>query len=64
MNLFSHIYRMEDNRLVREVVFGDMEGKLTRGRPRKEWLNDRKEWRNESIHELKRKAQDRETWKK
>jgi len=54
---------MEDSRLVKEVVFGDMEGKTTRGRPHEEWLDDVKEWCNEEIHELKRKAQDTETWK-
>jgi len=31
---------MEDNRLVKEVMFGEMEGKTTRGRPRREWLDD------------------------
>jgi len=32
LNLFEHICRMEDSRLVREVVFGDMKGKTKRGR--------------------------------
>jgi len=27
LNLFGHICRMEDNRLVKEVVFREMEGK-------------------------------------
>ena len=34
-NLFIHIYRTESSRLVKEVVFGEIEGKTTRGRPRK-----------------------------
>lgn len=35
------------------MVWGEMEGVTTRGRPRQEWLDE--------IQELKRKAQDRET---
>jgi len=56
LNLFGHICRMEDSRLVKEVVFGEMEGKIKRGRPKREWLDDIKEWCNEEIHILKRKA--------
>ena len=26
LNLFGHVYRIEDNILVKEVVFGEMEG--------------------------------------
>ena len=63
LNLFGHNCRMEDNRLVKEVVFEEMEGKTKRGRPHKEWLDDIKEWCNEEIHELKRKMQDRDTLK-
>ena len=54
---------MEDSRLVKEVVFVEMEGKTKRGRPNREWLDDVKEWYNEEIYVLKRKAQDRDAWK-
>jgi len=46
-----------------------MEGKTKRGRPRREWLidvkewDDIKEWCNVEIYILRRKAQDRDTWK-
>src|SRR6218665_4230158 len=63
VNLFGHICRMEDSRLVEEVVFWKMKGKTKRGRPRREWLEDVKEWCNEEISMLKRKAQDRDAWK-
>jgi len=64
LNLFGHICRMEDSRLVKEVVFGEMEGKTKRGRPKREWLDYIKEWCNKEIYFLKRKAQDIEsTWK-
>jgi len=40
-----------------------MEGITKRGRRKGEWLNDVKEWCNEEIYILKRKAQDRDAWK-
>jgi len=49
LNLFGHIWRIEDNRLVKKVMLGEMEGKTKRGRPRREWLDDEKEWCNEEI---------------
>jgi len=61
LKLFDHICRMEDNRLVKEVVFLELDGKTNRGRPHWEWLDDVKEWCNEDIHELKRKVQERDT---
>jgi len=54
---------MEDSRLVKEVVFRETEGRTKRGRPKREWLDDVKKWCNEEIYILKRKAQDRDTWK-
>jgi len=33
---------MEDSRLVKEVVFGEMKGKTKRS-PKREWLDDLKE---------------------
>jgi len=48
LNLSGHIFRMEDNRLVKEVVLREMEGKTKR-----EWLDDVKEWCNEEIYILK-----------
>src|SRR6218665_3654495 len=64
LNLFGHICRMEDSRLVKEVVFGEIKGKTKRGQPKKrEWLDDVKEWCNEEIFMLKRKAQDGDAWK-
>jgi len=63
LNLFGHICRMEDSRLVKEVVFRDMKWKTKRGWPKKEWLDDVKEWCNKETYVLKRKAQDRDAWK-
>ena len=63
LNLYGHICRMEDSRLVKEVAFGEMKRKTKRGRPKREWLDDVKEWCNDEIYILNRKAQDRDAWK-
>src|SRR6218665_420798 len=63
LNLFEHICRMKDNRLVKEVMFGTMEGELRRGRPCRKWLDDIKECGGEEIHLLNRKAQVHGTWR-
>jgi len=57
LNLFGDICRMEDTRLVKNVVFDKMEG-TPRGILNREWLDDIKEWCHEGIHTLSRKAQD------
>jgi hypothetical protein len=63
LNLFGHICRMKDDRLVKCVVFGIMDGQSRRGRPSREWLDDIKEWCQEDIHTLSRTAQDRTRWR-
>ena len=40
LRLFGHICRMNDNRLIKHIVFSKMDGKSRRGRPCKEWLDD------------------------
>ena len=62
LNLFGHICRMGDERLVKCVVFGMMEGQTRRGRPSREWLDDIKEWCKRDIYTLSRMAQDRTQW--
>jgi len=41
-----------------------MEGTSRRGRPNREWLDEIKEWCQEDIHTLSRKAQDRDLWRR
>jgi len=43
LKLFWHIWRMDDNRLVKNVVFGIIDGLNRRGRPRREWMDDIKD---------------------
>src|SRR6218665_3809538 len=63
LNLFGYICRMKDNRLVKNVTFGMIEGKTRIGRPCRECLDDIKEWCSGEIHTLNRKEQDRGTWR-
>ena len=63
LSLFGHICRMEDNRLVKGVVFGIIDGQTRRGRPSREWLDDIKEWCQMDIHNHSRMARDRAQWR-
>ena len=49
---------MDDHRLVKNVMFGMVDGTSLRGRPSREWLDDVKD-----IHTLSRMAQDRLLWR-
>jgi len=64
LNLLGHKCRMKDNSLMKEVMFGMMEGQTRRGRSCREWLDDIKEWCREEIHSLNRKAQDHGMWRR
>jgi len=37
MNFFGDICRMQDERPIKQVVFGIMDGKNKRGRPKRRW---------------------------
>ena len=56
--------RMIDKRLITTVVFGVMEGPNKPRKPKREWLEDIKEWRNMDIYSTGyfRAAQGREMW--
>ena len=62
LNFFGHLCRMSDDRLIRTVIFGDMEGTNRRGRPRREWLNDIQEWCNMDVYSLYTAAKNSEEW--
>jgi len=40
LNLFGHICRMQDDRLIKQAVFGIMDGTNKKGRPRRIWADD------------------------
>ena len=49
MNFFGHICRMQDERLIKQVIFGIMDGKNKRGRPKRRWTDDLADWCNKDI---------------
>ena len=63
MNMFGHICRMPQGRLVKKVMLGTMDGNNRRGRPKREWLQDIEEWSGLDLPTLTREAQDRLRWK-
>ena len=63
LELFGHICRMKDNRKLRTVMMGMMEGGNKRGRPCREWLDDIQEWCQGNIQQLGRMALDRGGWR-
>jgi len=44
LNFFGHICRMRDYKLLRQAVFGIMDGKNKRGRPKRRWTDDLVDW--------------------
>ena len=44
VNLFWHICRIRDDRLVKIMMFWRMDGKSVRGRPHREWHDDVTDW--------------------
>jgi hypothetical protein len=60
--LFGHVCRMADERKIKTVMFGMMDGNTRRGRAAKEWLDDIKDWCGKDIHSLSLDAQDRSAW--
>jgi len=64
LKLFGHICRMDDNRLVKNVVFGIIDGLNRRGRPRRESMDNIKEWCRTDAQTLSIIAQDRSEWRR
>jgi len=62
MYFFGHICRMQDERLIKQVVFGIMDGKNKRGRPKRRWTDDLADWCNKDICTLCSSAMDRKKW--
>ncbi|KAG1650512.1 hypothetical protein GQR58_027944 [Nymphon striatum] len=62
----GHIIRGQDeHKLARLVMKGLVEGKKDRGRQRRVWGDDPKEWsKSTSIGQVKRQAENRDVWKK
>ena len=58
---FGHMIRR--NNIHRLLLEGLLQGKLSRGRPRTEWLTNITVWTGMRYEDLVRLAQDREPWR-
>src|SRR6218665_2346911 len=52
LELFGHICRMENDRKIKSLVFGRLDGTNKRGRPHTEWMDNITDWCGASIQEL------------
>ena len=64
LKLFEHVARMNDDRVLKIVAFGMVEGCRSRGRPPRRWIDDIPEWCEMDLCEVIRVAIDREMWRK
>jgi len=59
-----HICRMPDDRLIKRVLLGSVDGIRQRGRPRKTWTDNITEWTELLLCEAVWLSQDRASWTK
>ena len=50
--------------MVKALIKGNVEGDRGRGRPRRQWKDDLKQWTGKGLAELKGIAEDRERWRR
>lgn len=58
LNFFGHISQMQDDRLNKQVVFGIIDGKNKRRKPKKKQIDDQVDWCNKNNSTLYRLAMD------
>ena len=63
LQLFGHICRMDDTRLLKTLTFGIVEGTRPPGRPPRRWTDDITEWTSMGLEQALRSAQDRDKWR-
>jgi len=63
LRYFGHIMRKEDENLEKCIITGMVEGTRGRGRPRRAWCNDIKNWTPLSTDELLQSTKDRAGWR-
>lgn len=60
---FGHIIRGSGSPLTLQIIEGTIEGKRKRGRQKKQWYDNIREWTGLSYVKAKRSAQDRTAWR-
>ena len=63
LRYFGHIMRKEDDNLEKCIITGMVEGSRGRGRPRRAWCDDIKDWTHLSTDELLQSTKDRAGWR-
>jgi hypothetical protein len=63
IELFGHICRMNDERMLKTVVTGMVDGSRGKGRPARRWIDDITKWCNCTIPEAVKRAGDRRVWR-
>ena len=61
ISCFQHV--VVDFSLSKLILEGPLKGKVSRGRPRTEWMTNITEWTGMRYEDLVRLAQDRERWR-
>ena len=63
LRFVGHVLRGSSGDLVNLVVEGMIDGKRDRGKQRRKWADDAKDWSGiTSMGEMKRKAEDKMAW--
>jgi len=62
LNFFGHVCRTPDDRLIKQVVLGIMDGKNKRGGRKRRRTDDLVDWCNKDIGTLHSLAMDRTKW--
>ncbi len=57
---FGHVARSKG--MKNTIMFGMVEGCRQRGRPKRQWVDDIKEWTGKSEYQLVRMAESRKNW--
>ena len=60
---FGHVQRAKGT-LANTILQGTVEGSRTRGRPRRQWIDDIVKWTGEELGKLARMAEDRVVWRR
>ena len=59
---YGHVTRGDG--LAKIILQGNVEGKRSRGRPKKQWIDNIKEWTGKGFNELNEIVYDRKKWRK
>ena len=64
LQLFGHICRMSDDRLLKSLVFGMVEGERRPGRPVRKWIDDILMRSGQDVQKAVMMTVDRDNWRR